>query len=120
MRKSLMYPAFYLSVAGLGLVLVPDLFLKLMCSNISYDPEFARFAGLFLVGLAVIVIQTIRHRIESLYATLIAVRVFFCLGYVVLFVMTRNPFFLVVLAIVGAGLLASSISYARDRSLKQA
>jgi hypothetical protein len=111
-----MYPAFYLSLAGLGLALAPDLFLKLMFSNTAYDPGFARFTGILLLGLAAIVIQVVRHRIDRLYPTLIGVRVFFCVGYIVLYFMTGNPFFLAVLGIVGVGLVASSISFARDRA----
>ena len=60
-------------------------------------------------------IQTIRHDIAAIYPTLIGVRVVFCAAYVVLFAQTGDPFFLVVLAIVGAGLVASSLSYALDR-----
>jgi hypothetical protein len=114
-RKSLYYPAFYLSIAGLGCALVPELFLKLMFSNGHYEAGFVRFTGVLLIGLAAIVIQIIRHRAQALYPTLIGVRVFFCAGYVVLYALTGDPFFLTVFAIVAAGLIASSMSYVKDR-----
>jgi hypothetical protein len=115
MRKSLYYPAFYLTTAGLGSILMPELFMKMMFSNTSYDLNFIRFTGLFFIGLAVLVIQVIRNNVTVMYPTLIGVRVFFCAGYVALYAATGNPFFLTVLAIVGAGVIASSVSFAKDR-----
>jgi hypothetical protein len=115
MRLSLIYPAFYLSMAGLGCALQPELFLKLMFSNTHYEPGFVRFTGILLIGLAAIVIQTIRHRIQALYATLIGVRLFFCGGYLVLYYMTGDPLFVSVFGIVAVGLIASTISYGLDR-----
>jgi hypothetical protein len=114
-RLSLFYVLAYLTTAGLGLLVVPGLTQRMLFANVEYDPVAMRFAGLFIVGLAMIVGQIIRLRIDALYTTLIAVRVVFCAVYVVLYVQTANPFFLAVLGVVGAGLTASTIGYALDR-----
>jgi hypothetical protein len=114
---SLYYPAVYLVVAGVGFILFPALTLRLLFSTGQYEQAFVKLCGLFLLGLAALVIQTIRFRLAALYPTLIAVRVFFCVGYVALYAQTRDPFFLTLLGIVGSGLLASTICFARDRRL---
>jgi hypothetical protein len=114
-RRSLLYPAAYLTGSGLGLALAPTWTLRMLGSNGHYDPVMVQFAAVFILGLAVLVIQTFRLGLDVLYPTLIAVRVGFCACYVALFADTRDPFFLVVLGVVAAGLIASSITYAIDR-----
>jgi hypothetical protein len=106
----------YLVVAGIGFILFPTLALRLLFSTGQYEPMFIELCGLFLLGLAVLVIQTVRLKLAALYPTLIGVRVFFCVGYVMLYGQTRDPFFLSLLATVGSGLLASMICFAKDRS----
>jgi hypothetical protein len=103
-------------VAGVGFIIFPALILRLLFSTGHYEPVFIELCGLFLLGLAVLVIQTIRFRLIAIYPTLIGVRVFFCVGYIVLYWQTHDPFFLSLLAIVGSGLLASTICFAKDRS----
>jgi hypothetical protein len=115
MRLSLFYVVSYLLGSGLGFTLAPRLTLDLMFSNAHYDLPIVRMCGLFILGLAAFVAQTIRHRLAVLYPTIIAVRVLFCAGYVALYVQTRDPFFLAVLGVVGAGLVASSIGFTMDR-----
>jgi hypothetical protein len=115
-RTSLYFPAAYLVVAGVNFSLFPMFALRLLFSTGRYDPIFVRLCGLFLLGLAVLVIQTIRFRLAPLYPTLMGVRLFFCVGYVILYGETRDPLFLSLLVIVGSGLLASTICFAKDRS----
>src|SRR5262249_4315123 len=115
-RASLYFPAVYLVVAGVGFLLFPTFTLRLLFSTGAYERIFIELCGLFLLGLAVLVIQTIRFRLAAIYPTLIGVRVFFCVGYVLLYGQTHDPFFLSLLAIVGSGLLASMICFAKDRS----
>jgi len=112
---SLFYVVTYLTVSGLGLTLAPQLTLRLLFSNGHYESTSMRFAGLFILGLAAIVTQVIRFRLDVLYPTLIGVRVFFCAAYIALFVSTGDPFFLSVLGVVGLGLAASSASFVMDR-----
>jgi pimeloyl-ACP methyl ester carboxylesterase len=114
-RTTLFYPAFYLSSAALGMMFWPRLLLDMMLSNGDYDLAFVRMCGLFVLGLAVFVILTIRHRLTVLYPAIIGVRVVFCTGYVILYAQTHDPFFLTTLAMVGAGVVASSIAHTLDR-----
>jgi hypothetical protein len=118
-RRSLLYPAMYLTGSGLGMTIAPDWTLAMLGSNGHYAPAIVRFAGVFVLGLAAIVIQTIRLGLDPMYRTLIGVRVGFCAAYVALYLDTRDPFFLVVLGVVGAGLIASSLMFAADRRTEE-
>jgi uncharacterized protein YjeT (DUF2065 family) len=114
-RLSLFYVASYLILSGLGLTLAPQWTLRMLFSNGHYESAALRFAGLFVLGLAAIVIQVIRLHLKVLYPTLIFVRVGFCSAYVALFATTGDPFFLSVLGVVGFGLVLSTVSFFRDR-----
>ena len=112
---SLYYLVSYLTVAGLALFLVPTFALKLLLSNGDYGEVFPRLAGMLLLGLAMLVFRIIQLRIEALYTTTLAVRVFFLGGFVFLFAISGDPFFLVVFGIVAVGVLLTGLSYRRDR-----
>jgi hypothetical protein len=114
-RLSLYYVFSYITLAGIGLIFFPDLTLKLFLSNGVYDTTFVQMTGVFSIGLGIFVLQIIRLRIESLYPTTIAVRLLFCLAYVIFYIRTHDPFFLVVLGIVGLGLIMTSLSYISER-----
>src|SRR5262249_25262625 len=111
-RATLYYPAFYLTGAALGMMFWPRLLLDMMLANRDYALAFVGMCGLFVFGLAVFVILTIRHRLAVLSPAIIGVRVVFCTGYVILYAQTHDPFFLTTLGIVGIGLVASSIAHA--------
>jgi hypothetical protein len=115
-RLSLFYLAGYLIFAGLALLLVPTFALRLLLSNGSYGEVFPRLAGMLLLGLATLVVQIIRHRLEVLYPTTLAVRAFFLVTLAYLFVISGDPFFLVVFAIVAVGVIFTGYSYLRERS----
>jgi len=115
-RLSLFYLAGYLTFAGLALLFVPTFALRLLLSNGAYGEVFPRMAGMLLLGLATIVIQIIRHRLEVLYPTTLAVRGFFLVTLIFLFVISNDPFFLVVFAIVALGVIFTGYSYLRERS----
>ena len=83
------------------LLLAPDLTFRLMFSNGSYGDIFPRISGVFMIGLSAIVIQIIRHRIEVLYTTTMAIRTFFLLCFILFFVETKDPFFLIVIGVTG-------------------
>jgi hypothetical protein len=114
-RLSLFYLASYLTFAGLALLFVPTFALQLLLSNGDYGEVFPRLAGMLLLGLATIVVQIIRHRLEVLYPTTLAVRGFFLVTLISLFVISRDPFFLVVFAIVALGVIFTGYSYLRER-----
>lgn len=110
-RLSLFYLAGYLTFAGAALLLVPSFALKLLLSNGDYGEVFPRLAGMLLLGLAILVTQIIRHRVEVLYATTLVVRLFFLVVFAYLFLSSRDPFFLVVFGIVLLGVIFTGYSY---------
>jgi thiol:disulfide interchange protein len=110
-RLSLFYLAGYLTFAGLALLLVPSFALKLLLSNGDYGDVFPRLAGMLLLGLAILVTQIIRHRIEVLYPTTLVVRLFFLVVFAYLFLSSSDPFFLVVFGIVLLGVVLTGYSY---------
>ncbi len=66
---------------------------------------------MLLLGLAILVTQIIRHRIEVLYPTTLVVRLFFLAVLAYLFVSSSDPFFLVVFGIVLLGVVFTGYSY---------
>ena len=112
---SLYYLAGYLVPAGALLLFVPDLATKLLLSNRDYDDAPFRLAGLVLLALGIVIVQIIRHRVEALYATTLAVRAVISAGLLWLFVRTGDPFFAVVLVVVLIGVALTGTSYILDR-----
>jgi hypothetical protein len=74
-----------------------------------------RRTNLSLIYVVAFVAQIVRHRVVALYLTTLAVRVVFCVGFIALYLLSRDPLFLVLLAVVGLGVLATSASYVLDR-----
>jgi hypothetical protein len=119
-RLSLYYVVAYLAVAGFALLLVPSFALSLLLSKGSYGDVMPRFVGMTLLGLDILVFQIVRLRVEQLYLTTLIVRVFFLVVLAGLFVISADPFFLVVFAIVGVGVAMTGYSYARERRAQAA
>jgi uncharacterized protein YjeT (DUF2065 family) len=114
-RLSLFYVASYLWGGGIGLFLLPQFSATLFQSNAHYPDVMLRGIGMFMIALGVIVVQLIRHRVEVLYPTTIIVRLFICISLFAFYFIGRDPFFLVLLAIVGLGVLLTGFSYFKDR-----
>ena len=114
-RTSLYYVAAYLTLTGIGLAVAPQLVLRMLLSTGDYDDVFVRFSGILMMGLGIVVIQLIRHDASALYPTTLVVRTIFWVAVAGLYFSTRDPFFLVVLGVVGAEMLWTGISYYRDR-----
>jgi hypothetical protein len=114
-RLSLYYVVAYLAVAGLSLLLVPQFALSLLLSNGSYGDVMPRFVGMTLIGIDILVFQIVRLGIEQLYPTTLAVRVFFLVVLAALFVLSSDPFFMVVFAIVAVGVALTGYAYLRER-----
>jgi hypothetical protein len=114
-RLSLFYLAGYLTFAGLALLLVPTFALQLLFSNGDYGEVFPRLAGMLLLGLAILITQIIRRRIEVLYTTTLVVRLFFLVVLAYLFLSSNDPFFLVVFGIVLLGVIFTGYSYLTER-----
>ena len=119
---SLYYLAGYLLPAGALLLLVPDVATKLLLSNRTYDDAPFRLAGVLLIGLGILVVQIIRHRLEVLYPTTIVIRLLISATLIWLYLRTSDPFFLVVLLVVviGIGLTATSFVLDRRRAVEPA
>jgi uncharacterized protein YjeT (DUF2065 family) len=105
----------YLTLTGIGLAVAPQTVLRLLLSTGEYDDVFVRFSGILMIGLGIVVIQLIRHDAAALYPSTLLVRAFIWVAVVGLYLSTRDPFFLVVLVVVGAGMLWTGLSYLRER-----
>ena len=114
-RLSLYYLATYLFFTGVGLLFAPQFSLKLLLSTGHYESTFVQFTGAFMIALSVVVSQIIRHSVEVLYTTTLAVRVFFIVVIVWFYVQTQDPLFLVVLAVVALGVALTVTSYMLDK-----
>jgi len=114
-RLSLYYLATYLFFTGVGLLFAPQFSLKLLLSTGHYENTFVQFTGAFMIALSVVVSQIIRHSVEVLYTTTLAVRVFFIVVIVWFYVQTQDPLFLVVLAVVALGVALTVTSYMLDK-----
>jgi succinate dehydrogenase hydrophobic anchor subunit len=114
-KRSLFYVAAYLTLTGIGLVIAPRQVLHLLFSNGVYDDVFPRFTGVLMVGLGIFVIQIIRHEAETLYPSTLQVRAVIWVTVLGFYFYTNDPFFLVVLGVVGLGMIITGTSYYRDR-----
>ena len=114
-RLSLFYLAGYLWGGGLALMADPQLAAELLQSNAHYSDIMLRALGMFMIVLGIIIIQIIRLRIEQLYPATLVARVFICISLIVFFFMSSDPFFLVLLGIVGLGLLITGSSYFSEK-----
>ena len=115
-RLSLYYLAGYLLTGGAGLMLAPRLAATLLLSNTEYSVVMLQALGMFMVGLAVLVVRIIRQRIAVLYPTTLLVRLFFCVCLLFFYFTTRNPFFIVLFCIVALGVLLTGTSYLIERA----
>ena len=114
-RLSLFYLGSYLTIIGFGLLFAPDGTLKVLQSNGAYGDVFPRFAGMLMSGLGISVFGIIRARAAELYPATLFIRLYFLICIVVLYMMTRDPLFLVIFAIVVLGFILTLSSYILDR-----
>jgi hypothetical protein len=114
-RDSLYYPATYLSLTGMSLVIAPSWTLGILFSNGQYDGVFVRFVGMCMVALSVLVIQIIRYRLEVLHRTLVFIRVLFIASITWFYFSTWDPVFLVIIGVVGLGVLATTTALILER-----
>ena len=118
-KRSLYYLFGYLSVTGIGLMVMPTTVLRLLGSGASYDDTFTRLVGAFMIALATLVAQMIRFELTELYPTTIAVRVFFISTIIWLYNRTSDPAFLVILGVVTLGLVLTLLGCRLDRKQRQ-
>src|SRR5260221_8104991 len=112
---SLYYLAGYLLFAGIALVATGQFVMRLLLSSGEYGDALPRLLGVVLLALGVLIVQIIRHRLDVLYSTTLVVRGLILAVLLWLFAMTSDPFFLVLVAIVGFGVLLPGVSFLLDR-----
>jgi uncharacterized protein YjeT (DUF2065 family) len=112
---SLWYLPSYVLPAGLTLLLAPNLALKMFMSNTQYQEEPMRLAGIALFSLGILVTRMIWLKQEALYTTTLPIRVFIVSGLGWLYATSGNPFFAVLIGIVGLGLVLTTTAYLVDR-----
>jgi uncharacterized membrane protein len=114
-RLSLYYLAGYLLFAGVALIAAPSFALKLLLSNGSYGDVLPRLLGVVLLALGILVAQMLRLCLKQLYTTTLAVRAIILAVLVWLYAMSSDPFFLVLVGVVGLGVVFTGASYLLDR-----
>jgi hypothetical protein len=112
-RIALYYLVGYLVPTGLGLIFVPDLVFKLLFSNGSYGDVIPRLSGSLILALGIIAAEVLRKGID-LYVGLIAARVQLMGVLIALYVYTKDPFFVAVLAVVGIGVVLTTIACIKE------
>jgi uncharacterized protein YjeT (DUF2065 family) len=106
-RLTFIYLATYLLVGGLGLLVVPELTLRLLLSSGSYGDVMPRLVGGFMIALGGAVLESVRARDYSYYRYAITARIFIVVALTALYFKARDPLFLVLDAIVLVGPLPS-------------
>lgn len=115
-RLSLYYLVTYLMLTGLGLMFVPNEFLKLLLATREYDDVMPRFVGILMVALSLVVSQIVRFRVERLYPITALIRLVIWVYVLWLYFHSGDTFFIVVLAVVGLGIALTLITYFVERS----
>jgi len=118
-RTSLFYLAGYLLPTGLALILAPEPTLKLLQATGDYGHVMPRFVGIMLLALGIIVSHMIYVRAEAMYPGTLLARVVILAGLVGLYAQTRDPFFVVVLAVVGLGFALTLSAWLADRGARR-
>ena len=117
-RLTFVYLASYLFVGGLGLLVVPELTLRLLLSNGRYGDVMPRLVGVFMLALGGAVLEFVRARDYRYYRYAIIARIFIVVSLSALYFKARDPLFLVLDAIVLVGLLPSIYVAVRARPVR--
>ena len=115
-RISLFYLGSYLAIIGFGLLFVPHETLMVLQSNGDYGDAFPRLAGMLMSGLGLSILGMIRARSYELYSSTLFMRVYFIVCIAAFYAITYDPFFLVLIVIVGLGLALTLGSYLLDQN----
>ena len=114
-RVSLFYLMSYLSLGGLALLAAPDTALRLLGAREAYPAVLARFLGAFMLAFAVVVVQIVRLRVESMYSATLMARTLLMGTVVALYFQSCDPLFLVLAGIVGLGMVLTTLGFLSDR-----
>lgn len=114
-RLSLFYLAGYLLPTGLFLYFAPQFFMKLLFSNQQYGDAWPQFGGVLLIALGILVIHVILFGNAIWYRATLMVRIVILAGIFGIWLRSRDPFFLVVMGVVGLGVVLTGSFYLADR-----
>lgn len=117
-RLSLWYVAGYLWFGGVALLFAPNFAARLLLSNIDYPAVMLQAAGMFMVGLGILVVQIIRLHASALYPATLAARLFICACLLYFHLTSGNPLFLVLFGIVALGVVVTGASYLSERTAR--
>src|SRR5262245_60107812 len=106
-QLTFIYLSSYLLVGGLGLLVVPELALRLLMSNGSYGDVMPRLVGVFMLALGGVIVQFVWAHDYRYYRYTIIARIFICVAMTALYFKSLDPLFLVLDATVLVGLLLS-------------
>jgi cyanate permease len=109
-RLCIWYVAGYLVLSGLLLLIAPRVALSAMLSNTDYGVVMPRWVGMLSVAMGTLVGQVVRRRVVALYPLSFFMPAAMLVGFVGMYLESRNPLFLAVAAVVGIGVLATGAS----------
>jgi len=114
-RSSLLYLGSYLFIIGMGLLIAPHQTLGFLQSTGEYGDIFPRVSGMLMSGLGLSIFGMIRAHSYELYPATLFIRAYFITCIVAFYAMTRDPLFLVLVAIVGLGFVLTLTAYVLER-----
>jgi len=118
-RWSLLYVAGYTSLTGLGLLLAPQLTLKLLFANHEYTDAMPQLSGALMIGLSIVIIHVILYGNRIFYRMTLLVRIPMWLSVVGIYFHTNETFLLVILGVTGFGIVMTSTFYLMERGNDQ-
>jgi hypothetical protein len=89
--------------------------MKLLFSNQQYNNAFPRFSGILLVGIGIVVVTVIWYGNPIWYRMTLIVRLVLWTGIFGVWLESRDPFFIVVLSVLGFGILLTGSFYLLDK-----
>ena len=114
-----MYVAAYLAIGGLGLMFVPDQFLKLFQSNQEYGEAMPRMVGVIMLALSGLIARILQFEDYKYYGYSILARTIIVLMLFYVYTIDRDPFFLIINGIVLVGLIPSYVIALTSRKGKE-
>lgn len=110
-----LYVSFYTFCFGVPLLLVPNAIIPHFGFEPTQEP-WIRLVGMFLLGLCYLSTTVYKKRIVAMLLHSIIMRSGFALVFYVLAVSGHPPFFYLTAAIVGLGVVGSTLAYLSERS----
>jgi uncharacterized protein YjeT (DUF2065 family) len=104
-RFSLCYVAGYLTLSGLALVIAPKTALRFMFATHDYGEIMPRRVAKMSVAMGAFILRTVRHRLSVLYLLGFFMPLTMIPSLAGLYLMSRDPLFLTLLAVVGTGVV---------------